>query len=267
MQRALDDRRPDHADGERAGVLLEVALAERLGHRVAVGPAEASGPLASGPDELLAYPLLAQVLGLDRHGRQPGAADVSRGLLVELGQRGGRAGLVLGALPDAQRRRPPRPSSHRMRVRPPRRRAPSAGRRRTRSRRGRSASAAARRRDGPPAARTARSTSRSPPRLVAKPSSIGGSKDTSPAQCTTRSRSPGRSGTDARSPSTTSMPGQPAPRRCALAQLGERGLGRAAGPAGHGRSGRSAGGSARSQPRSRADRAAAARAAPRRRNR
>jgi len=42
-----------------------------------------------------------------------------------------------------------------------------------------------------------------PTTLVVKASSTGGSKLTSPAQCTTASRSPGSGGTSARSPSTT----------------------------------------------------------------
>ena len=85
----IDGRTTLTASG--TGVLLEVALAERLGHRVAVGPAQAAGALAPGADELLAYPLLAQPLGFDRDGRQPGAADVIGGLLVEAGQRLGGA--------------------------------------------------------------------------------------------------------------------------------------------------------------------------------
>ena len=104
-QRTFDDRGPHYADGQRTRVLLEVALPERFGHRVAVGPAEAAGALPTGSDQLLAYPLLAQALGFHRDRRQPGPADFCGGLLVESGESIGSSGGVFGALANALRRR------------------------------------------------------------------------------------------------------------------------------------------------------------------
>ena len=168
-----------------AGVLLDDALAQRLGEGVAVGPAEAAGPLGAEPDQLVLDPLPAGLLGRAGGGQQPGAAVRLARPSSARSPSTPRCGT--GARPTGAGRDP-----RRARPRGRRRAAPAPpgccrgdARRRTPWRCARSA------RRRPPRG-PGRAASRVPTTLVRKPSSTGGSKDTSPAQCTTASRSVGQ---------------------------------------------------------------------------
>ena len=79
----LDDRGAD--DRHRHGALDvgERLLAERLGERVRVGPADAGRTCPPGFDELVLHPLLAQLLGLRCERRSAGGAELGAGLLAE----------------------------------------------------------------------------------------------------------------------------------------------------------------------------------------
>ena len=73
---------------------LDDPLPHRLGERVAVGPAQAAGPLGADPDQLVLDPLLARGLGGAGRGEQPGPAVLLLGLLALPGQHVGPAGAV-----------------------------------------------------------------------------------------------------------------------------------------------------------------------------
>ena len=81
--------------GSFAGELLHHTLAERLGEGVAVGPAEAAGALGAGLDQPLRDPFGTPPLGVGRGGQVTGAPVQLLGLLAELGQHRGGAGLLL----------------------------------------------------------------------------------------------------------------------------------------------------------------------------
>ena len=59
----LDDRRAHDGDGQVGVAGDQGPLAERLGEGVGVGPAERLGPGPAGLDQLVAHPVLAQLLG------------------------------------------------------------------------------------------------------------------------------------------------------------------------------------------------------------
>ena len=81
-----------------SGPALDDPLAHRLGERVAVGPAQAAGPLGADPDQLVLDPLLAGGLGRAGGGEQPGAAVLLLRLLPLLDQDVDAAGAVLDLL-------------------------------------------------------------------------------------------------------------------------------------------------------------------------
>ena len=83
----------------------ERLLAERLGERVGVGPADAGGSGAAGFDELVLDPLLAELLGLRCERRCAGGAEFGAGLLAERFElfRGAARGVGVGAQPAARR--------------------------------------------------------------------------------------------------------------------------------------------------------------------
>ena len=83
LEGGLDDARADDRHRRVLGVRLDDPLAERLGEGVAVGPAEAAGPLGAEPDQLLLDPLLAALLDRRGGGEQPGPAVRPLGLLAE----------------------------------------------------------------------------------------------------------------------------------------------------------------------------------------
>ena len=101
LERGLDDARPDDARAllasprEVGGPALDDPLAHRLGERVAVGPAQAAGPLGADPDQLVLDPLLARRLGGAGGGEQPGPAVLLLGLLALPGQQVRLPGAVL----------------------------------------------------------------------------------------------------------------------------------------------------------------------------
>ena len=106
LEGGLDDARPDDRGATLAagvgGPALDDPLAHRLGERVAVGPAEAAGPLGADPDQLVLDPLLARGLGGAGGGEQAGPAVLLLGLLALLGQQLGAARAVLDRLALAQ---------------------------------------------------------------------------------------------------------------------------------------------------------------------
>ena len=79
-ERRLDDRRPHDRDRHVALHVGERLLAERLGERVGVGPADAGGTGAAGLDELVLDPALAELFGLrrERRARRPRRARPGR---------------------------------------------------------------------------------------------------------------------------------------------------------------------------------------------
>ena len=179
---------------------LDDPLAHRLGERVAVGPAQAAGPLGADPDQLVLDPLLARRLGGAGGGEQAGPAVLLLRLLPLLDQYVDAARAVLDLL---ALRQPPGQLGVEVDVVLDRRLGDAApapardvGRRDVHV-----VDVAARLAACASSMRSSRS--RVPMTLVVNPSSTGGSKETSPAQCTTASRSVGSSGTSARSPSTT----------------------------------------------------------------
>src|SRR6185503_15697476 len=70
-------------------------LAERLGERVGIGPADARGAGPAGLDEPVAHPSLAQLLGLGGQRRRAGGAELGAGGRSELGE---LVGLAAGRL-------------------------------------------------------------------------------------------------------------------------------------------------------------------------
>ena len=174
-----------------AGPALDDPLAHRLGERVAVGPAEAAGPLGADPDQLVLDPLLAGGLGGAGGGEQAGPAVLLLRLLALLG----RAASAPRERSSTARRWPSPQASSVLEVDVVLDR-----------RLGDAAPAPAgdvRRGDvhvvdvpaALPGASSIRSSrSRTPITLVVNPSSTGGSNETSPAQCTTASRSVGSGG-------------------------------------------------------------------------
>ena len=90
-------------------------LAQGLGVRVGVGPAERLGPGLADRDHLLLDPVLAQALGPLGQQVEPGAAELLAGGLVELLEPLGPAGLGLGVAPLAPGGRRPRGASRRRR--------------------------------------------------------------------------------------------------------------------------------------------------------
>ena len=200
LQRALDDGRShDRQRHPPVGAhLLDGPLGQRLGEGVAVGPAQAQRPLPARLDQLLCAPTA-------------GAAARTRWRSPAARRRPG---------PVSRRRATtPEPRAYGC---PPR---PARAARRQRSASARQSTVCGCRPSGTqpdrrpatyavltcstcgraPVARTASNRASVPATLVRKPSSIGGSKLTSPAQCTTTSMSGGNSPSRApRSPSTTS---------------------------------------------------------------
>ena len=188
LECALDDAGAQDRDRQVRRRLLDGALGHRLGERVAVGPAEAAAALAPGVDQRLVDPLATAPLGGGRHRRRAVDAVLVLGLGAERRELLGRAAVDLDPFSE--------PGCELGLVAPVDGRGRAGlrgcvlagGRRRTPSRRARSAGAL-------PLASIAASRFSVPWRLVAKPSSIGGSNDTSPAQWMTMSRSSGSAGT------------------------------------------------------------------------
>ena len=89
------------------------ALAEGLGVRIGVGPAERLGAGLADLDHLLLDPVLAQALGPLGEQVQAGAAQLLACRLVEALQPFGLAGLGLGVTALAPGRRRPRSASRR----------------------------------------------------------------------------------------------------------------------------------------------------------
>ena len=88
-------------------------LAEGLGVRVGVGPAERLGPGLADLDHLLLDPVLAQPLGPLGQQVEPGTAELLAGRLVEPVEPFGPAGLGLGVAALAAGGRRPRGASRR----------------------------------------------------------------------------------------------------------------------------------------------------------
>jgi hypothetical protein len=101
----------DHADSMMAGrttltgtlprFSAERLLAERLGHGVGVGPAEARSAGPAGLHQLRLHPVLAELLALGGQQRGPGAAELLTSRRHERGELLGLAarGLGIGADP------------------------------------------------------------------------------------------------------------------------------------------------------------------------
>ena len=83
-ERRLDDRGSHDRDGHVALHVGQRLLAERLGERVGVGPADAGGAGSPGLDELVLHPALAELFGLRREGGRPGGAEFGAGVGAEL---------------------------------------------------------------------------------------------------------------------------------------------------------------------------------------
>ncbi len=84
----LDDRRSDDRDGDGALHVGERLLAERLGERVGVRPADAGRPRPARLDQLVLDPPLADLFGLRRERRCAGGAEFGAGLGAELDEVG-----------------------------------------------------------------------------------------------------------------------------------------------------------------------------------
>ncbi len=97
-ERRLDDRGSHDRHRHVALHVGERLLAERLGERVGVRPADAGGPSSPGLDELVLHPALAELFGLRREGRRPGGAELGAGLGAELDEPFGFAagGIAVG---------------------------------------------------------------------------------------------------------------------------------------------------------------------------
>ena len=202
----LDDGRPDDRDGDLGPHLDHDPLPQRLGEGIDVGPAERPGAFGAGLDQLGLHPFQPAPLGVGGGGQISGLPVLPLGLLAQRGQPFRRTGLGLEQVAHPQTGLGLHPVVDGVLVR---------------GLRDRSAAAAGGVRGGDvhvvrdlgPGACRRRSTASSircirfwvPTTLVVKAWSIGGSKDTSPAQCTTMSRSAGSAGTFGRSPSITSI--------------------------------------------------------------
>ncbi len=211
LEGGLDDARAHDRDAVTGGgVRLDDPLAHRLGEGVAVGPAQAAGPFGAHPHELLLDPVAAGPARWRprRSAALPSSAP-SRPCVARSPARR-RCGCGARSHDAGPGPRPARPRGRRGGRRAPRARARDGDRRRRPSRRA-----------GSGLAPTGVTGLRHPVEEVTrahdvgrKASSTGGSKLTSPAQCTTASRSPGSGGTSVRSPSTTRHPRRRAgPRR------------------------------------------------------
>jgi hypothetical protein len=99
--RRLDDRGTHDGDGHVAACLEQGLLAECLGVRVGVGPAERRGARASGFDELIVHPALAELLGTRREQRDAGGAQLGPGVLVEAREHRRRPAACLDVGPGA----------------------------------------------------------------------------------------------------------------------------------------------------------------------
>ena len=82
-ERGLDDRRADDRHRHRALDVGECLLAEGLGERVGIGPADAGGACPTCFDQLVLDPLLAQLLGLRGERRGARGAEFGAGFLAE----------------------------------------------------------------------------------------------------------------------------------------------------------------------------------------
>ena len=102
-ERRLDDRRPHDRDRHVALHVGQRLLAERLGERVGVGPADARGSGAPGLDELVLDPALAQLLRSSTRGRVLRPHRVRRGLRSGTA-RGARGSRLAASLSERRRR-------------------------------------------------------------------------------------------------------------------------------------------------------------------
>ena len=103
-ERRLDDRGSHDRDRHVALHVGERLLAERLGERVGVRPADAGGPRPPGFDELVLHPALAELFGLRRERGRAGGAEFGAGLGAELDEAGGFAArrVAVGAQASAR---------------------------------------------------------------------------------------------------------------------------------------------------------------------
>ncbi len=85
-ERALDDRRSHDRDRHCALGLGERLLAECLGVRVGIGPADARGSRSSGLHQLIAHPAFAELLGLAGQRGSACRSELGLGLLAHLAQ-------------------------------------------------------------------------------------------------------------------------------------------------------------------------------------
>ena len=191
----LDDGRPDDRDRDLGPHLDHDPLPQRLGEGVDVGPAERPGAFGAGLDQLRLHPFQPASLGVRGGGQIPGLPVLPLGQLAQAGQPFRRTRLGLEHVAHPQAGLGLHPVVDGVLVRSLRGWLRGGGRRCTRWRCARSA--------GPwirvPSSAVTASSIRCirfwvPTTLVVKAWSIGGSKDTSPAQCTTMSRSAGSVG-------------------------------------------------------------------------
>ena len=103
-ERRFDDRRADDVDRHVAPRLHQRLLTERLRERVGIRPADARGAGASGFDELIRDPALAQLLGLGSQSGGSGGTELLGCFGAERAQLWGEAAGGLGVAADAARR-------------------------------------------------------------------------------------------------------------------------------------------------------------------
>ena len=87
-ERRFDDRRPHDGDRHIALHVGERLLAECLGERVGVGPADTGGTGTTGLDQLVLDPALAELLGLRCESGRPGRTELGPGVGAELHETG-----------------------------------------------------------------------------------------------------------------------------------------------------------------------------------